>query len=201
MANPAFHLDGGGDGTSTASAGDTTKDSDSSGDEAGDDAEGTSASTANPATGDDAPSDATGDDPSDATADSGAEQSGPSSETDGTTRTSDTNATDNTSGESGTSDGTRGDASGTTTGMGMCAIAGITDCGDCMSELCCEQLTACNGAGECACLADCLAGGDPAADCGAICEIAEPPEAWQQLVECVIDNCPDGGECPNAADG
>ena len=88
--------------------------------------------------------------------------------------------------ESGSETGDGGDGDGDGDGDGVCTIeASDTPCETCLKHLCCAQLEACGGVGDCFCMLECLMSSDPVT-CAAQCQ---PGLIYIQLVQCQAISC------------
>lgn len=127
--------------------------------------------------------------------------SAPASES-GITATSTSESTDGESGSEagdgsgGDGDGAPGDGDGGDgdgdgdggpgDGDGVCTIeASDTPCETCLKHLCCPQLEACGGVGDCFCMLECLMSSDPIS-CASQCQ---PGLIYIQLVQCQAVSC------------
>lgn len=82
----------------------------------------------------------------------------------------------------GDGDGEPGDGGGD----GVCKIeASDTPCETCLKHLCCPQLEACGGVGDCFCMLECLMSSDPVS-CASQCQ---PGLIYIQLVQCQAVSC------------
>lgn len=174
--------DGGGAGSSTGTDTGSSTDDSVSATQGSNSASATMTASASASASAGSESGSSGVDPSDAS--EGADSSGDTLvATDGST------AADGSTGDTGATTGGSG-----STGGAVCDENQGGQCENCIAMECCEEFSACNDDGDCACLFECIAlDGDPVKECFTDCGVDAEPDGLMPAVDCAMAQC--GDDC------